>query len=79
MFVFNIMISINRKCHILKSLFISLHGLMTALWEPKFKRYFRYLDVAPANFSKQISASKTDQRIRSDTVQLRSPEENEGY
>lgn len=32
--------------HILSSLFISLHRLMTALWEPKFKRY-KYIDSLP--------------------------------
>ncbi len=38
---------------ILKSLFISLHGLMTALWEPKFKRY-KYVDSLPTGPYKSV-------------------------
>jgi hypothetical protein len=39
--------------HILKSLFMGLHGLMTALWEPKFKRY-KYIDSLPAGPYKSV-------------------------
>ena len=39
--------------YILKSLFINLHGLMTALWKPKFKRY-KYIDSLPASPYKSV-------------------------
>jgi len=39
--------------HILKSLFMGLHGLMSMLWEPKFKRY-KYVDSLPTGPYKSV-------------------------
>jgi hypothetical protein len=38
---------------ILHSLFISLNGLVSALWEPKFKRY-KYIDSLPTGPYKSV-------------------------
>lgn len=38
---------------ILHSLFVSLNGLLTALWQPKYKRY-KYIDSLPASSYKSV-------------------------
>ena len=39
--------------NILHSLFVSLNGLLTALWQPKYKRY-KYIDSLPASSYKSV-------------------------
>lgn len=42
-----------RADSILRSLFMSLNGLLSALWQPKYKRY-KYIDSLPASPYKSV-------------------------